>query len=423
MNILTEDTKATILLCGILGKKRTINPLTQTEYTRLVHWLINAQLRPSSLLNPEYIKDAASGAGLDEKRINSLLNRGTQLGFAVENWQRNSIWVISRSDKDYPARYKQHLKDKAPPLLFGVGDLSLLRGGGLAIVGSRNVDEIGESFTKDAARNCVECKMPVVSGGARGVDQVSMEAALDAGGSSIGIVADNLLKKSIGKKFRKAISRNRLLLISPYHPEARFTVGTAMGRNKFIYAMADFALIVSAEYKKGGTWAGATEELRRDISIPVFTRIDKSVPKGNKKLLDHGAIKWPAIPSAHNLNLILRQAANSFMEKQKQNNMTLFNQAPQMSDQKINKNLSEKKTVADKLKIENRQESNSSPSPIYEAVLPLILHNLDSPLEPDNLAKKLEVQKGQLNIWLKKAVIEGKIKKLIQPVRYTREEG
>ena len=88
-------------------------------------------LRPSSLLDPAYIKEAASGSGLDENRLDTLLGRGTQLGFAVENWQRNGIWVISRSDPDYPARYKKHLKEKAPPLLFGVGERSLLHGGAL----------------------------------------------------------------------------------------------------------------------------------------------------------------------------------------------------------------------------------------------------------------------------------------------------
>lgn len=74
----------------------------------------------------------------------------------------------------------------------------------------------------------------MVSGGARGVDQVSMQSALDAGGKVIGIVADSLLKKSISKQAREALAANRLLLLSPYNPDARFTVGSAMGRNKLI---------------------------------------------------------------------------------------------------------------------------------------------------------------------------------------------
>jgi predicted Rossmann fold nucleotide-binding protein DprA/Smf involved in DNA uptake len=79
-----------------------------------------------------------------------------------------------------------------------------------------------------------------------------MDSALNADGVSIGILAENLLKKSLSRQFRNVINKGGLLLISPYHPNARFTVGTAMGRNKLIYAMADYGLVVSAEYNKGG---------------------------------------------------------------------------------------------------------------------------------------------------------------------------
>ncbi|NOZ52308.1 MAG: hypothetical protein GXP08_04050 [Gammaproteobacteria bacterium] len=108
------------------------------------------------------------GSGIAKQRLESLLGRGVQLGFAVEEWQRSGIWIISRSDADYPVRYKKYLKDKAPPLLFGVGNRSLLRGGGLGIVGSRNVDQEGETFTCQVAELCAYNQMPVVSGGARG---------------------------------------------------------------------------------------------------------------------------------------------------------------------------------------------------------------------------------------------------------------
>ncbi len=420
MNILTEDTKAIILLCGILGKKASVKPLSQTEYTNLVRWLINANLRPSSLLDPEYIKGAASGSGLDEKRLDTLLGRGTQLGFAVENWQRNGIWVISRSDTDYPVRYKKHLKEKAPPLLFGVGDRSLLKGGGLAMIGSRNVDAKGEIFTQSMAKLCAANQMPVVSGGARGVDQISMETALEAHGTSIGILAESLLKKSLGKSFRKAIADNRLLLISPYHPEAPFATWAAMGRNKLIYAMADFALVVSAEHKKGGTWAGATEELKRECAIPVFTRIDETIPKGNKMLLDLGAIQWPATFPTLNMNKFLKSAADAFLERQKHNNSTLFDQAVNQPKYKVEEKISILNPSPEKS--EKKAADPTVPSSVYEAVLPLILKVLSSPLTPGDLAEKVMVQKAQMNIWLKQAATDGKIKKLTSPVRYKRVE-
>ena len=66
-----------------------------------------------------------------------------------------------------------------------------------------------------------------------------------------------------------------------------------MGRNKLIYAMADYGLVVSAEYNKGGTWAGAKEELKRDNALTVFVRQGADHPSGNVKLVGLGAVEWP----------------------------------------------------------------------------------------------------------------------------------
>ena len=250
-NFLTDDTKAILLLCGVFGKDSSEKPLTPTEYSRMASWLFRTGIRPGDLLRKEDIADAAAGSKIDRQRLESLLDRGVKLGFAVEEWQRNGIWIISRSDEDYPTKFKQHLKDKAPPLLFGVGDRSLLAGGGIGIVGSRNVDQWGEVFTRHVAELCAWNRMPVVSGDARGVDQIAMETALGAGGVTIGILAENLLKKSVARSARHAIADGRLLLLSPYHPNAGFTKGTAMGRNKLIYAMADFGLVVSIKHGTG----------------------------------------------------------------------------------------------------------------------------------------------------------------------------
>jgi len=119
--ILTEDTKAIILLCGVFGNDCSEKPLSLAEYSTLVRWLICVEMRPGDLLQKENISEASMGSGLDKQRLESLLGRGVQLGFAVEEWQRNGIWIISRSDIDYPIRYKKHLKDKAPPIVVWCG--------------------------------------------------------------------------------------------------------------------------------------------------------------------------------------------------------------------------------------------------------------------------------------------------------------
>ena len=55
-------------------------------------------------------------------------------------------------------------------------------------------------------------------------------------------------------------------------PRAGFNVGHAMQRNKLIYALADAALVVSADFNKGGTWAGAIEQLEQLNYVPVYVR-------------------------------------------------------------------------------------------------------------------------------------------------------
>ena len=423
-DFLTEDTKTIILLCGFFGKDRSKKPLSLTEYSSLVRWLIRVKMRPGDLLQKENIAEASMGSGIDKQHLESLLGRGVQLGFAVEEWQRNGIWIISRSDADYPARYKKHLKDKAPPLLFGVGNRSLLNGGGLGIVGSRNVDQAGEAFTRQVAELCAYNQMPVVSGGARGVDQISMTAALEAGGVTIGILAEKLLKKSVELSARQAIADGRLLLLSPYHPNARFTSGTAMGRNRLIYAMADYGMVVSAEHKKGGTWAGAEEELKRGNSLPVFVRVGNNAPQGNNKLLELGAMPWPDSIDRKNLRQQLYDLAIKSRGNRPKKNPSLFGfratqEAVSVEEQPPANELVNERPIVGEPKVKNQE----GPSSIYQAVLPVILEKLNSPATAEELAKTLDVNKTQLKAWLKKAVDEKKIVKLSKPVRYQKAES
>jgi predicted Rossmann fold nucleotide-binding protein DprA/Smf involved in DNA uptake len=82
------------------------------------------------------------------------------------------------------------------------------------------------------------------------------------------------------------------VLITPYAPTAGFSVGAAMGRNKIIYGLADFAVVIQSDYQTGGTWAGAVEALKAGW-CPVFVRETADIPKGNRELLKLGAASLP----------------------------------------------------------------------------------------------------------------------------------
>ena len=213
-----------------------------------------------------------------------------------ERWANGGLWVISRSDDDYPARLRQHLDRSAPPLLWGVGERSLPATGGAAIVGSRDVDEDAAKWAEDLAAACARDGITVISGGARGTDQIATAAALDAGGRVIAVLPEGLGRPSVVSRYRDAILDGRLLLLSPFYPDAGFTIGNAMGRNKVIYGLAAAAVIVRADANSGGTWAGAEAELKREGAIPVFVRAEGDVADGNRALLALGAREFPSPP-------------------------------------------------------------------------------------------------------------------------------
>lgn len=236
------------------------------------------------------------------------------LGLAVEKWTNQGLWVLGRGDSQYPKRLKQRLRHSAPAIIYGIGNIELLSEGGLAVVGSRDVDEEGLGYTQRVAQTCAEQGIQVVSGGARGVDSSAMLAVLEAGGTAVGVLADSLSKAAVAGKYRAGIKEGRLTLVSAFDPGASFNAGNAMGRNKYIYAVADYALVVSSSVGKGGTWAGATEALEKIKDVPVFVRMQGTVPEGNQQLLKKGAKRFPEEPWNNSLKTFLAAAISKDIE-------------------------------------------------------------------------------------------------------------
>ncbi len=281
-HILNPDTQAALLLCGNLGQaaEAGVKPLTLSEYNRLMAHLLQRGMRPSDLLTPFGVGEISgfSHKNITPDRVALLLSRGVSLAFAVEEWEKRGIRVLGRSDENYPHRLKSRLKGSAPAILYFAGNPELLNSGGLAIVGARDVDEDGLEFTRHVSFVCAGQGITVVSGGARGVDREAMFAALNEGGNVVGVIADSLSKTVVSRKYREAVKSGCLLLLSPFDPEAGFSVGNLMGRNRYIYTMADYALIISSSAEKGGTWTGVTENLKKQW-IPVFVRSGENMPE------------------------------------------------------------------------------------------------------------------------------------------------
>ena len=296
---LSDDGQVILLLCTPLAlPKNAVSPLQRlsTREWNAVAESIQASDWPSpGALLGRMAEEMQSELGLDTalaRRAAALLERGGQLGIAVSQLAEKGIWILTREDDEYPDKLRQRLGKRAPPVLFGAGPIALLSTPGIAIVGSRSVDQACIDYTSELALLCAQAKQTVYSGGARGVDRISMGASLEEGGCTVGVVAESLERMIAQRETRQPILDEHLTLITPYLPSAPFNVGNAMGRNKLIYALADFAVVVESSHEKGGTWSGAKENLSKGW-VPLFVRPSQADGSGNRRLIERGAIPLP----------------------------------------------------------------------------------------------------------------------------------
>jgi len=307
---LSQDSQVILLLTAPLMTGRmepSTDLLTPGEYGHLAVFLHEVQRSPGDLLTADADSLLGQCQGVvDGDRLRKLLGRGFLLSQAVEHWQTRAIWVITSADASYPHRLKERLKENAPTVLYGCGDAAILETGGLAVVGSRNANPALLTYTEHIGQLAAHAQQTVISGGARGIDQASMRGALKAGGTAAGILADSLERAVLNREYRSPLMEGQLALVSPCDPMAAFNVGYAMQRNKLIYALADAALVISSDYQKGGTWAGAVEQLTKLRLVPVFVHSQGEIDKGLQELQNMGALPWPNPGNAEDLLHTLR---------------------------------------------------------------------------------------------------------------------
>jgi DNA processing protein len=290
---LSPDSKAIVLLCSTLALPQDAapRPLAPKEWDSLAATIHDSELRTPSALFQLPAADIAGSLGLSRetaRRLEGLLARGGQLAIELDRLSTRGVWIVTRADEQYPPLFRSRLKATAPPVLFGAGNPSALVDRSVAVVGSRDADEASTAFATALGRSCARSGLAVVSGAARGIDSAAMLAAADAGGTAIGVVGEALEHAVRRHDLRAHIANGELTLIAAQHPGAGFSVGSAMGRNRLIYCLAEAAVVVAAG-QSGGTRAGALENLKAGW-VPLFVRDDSVAPPGNRELLDAGGL-------------------------------------------------------------------------------------------------------------------------------------
>jgi DNA processing protein len=296
-SMISNDGKVLLMLCSHLGlaKDSPVAPLTLREWNPLARKIQASKfIYPEGLLgqNATEIKKVLDLSDTETGRLASLMERKDALDGELQRLAAQGIRALTRLDPDYPSRYLERLKESAPVVIFYAGQIALLGQPGIAVVGSRHLDQAGQECAAFIGNACGLSGLVLYSGGAKGVDTLSMIAALEARGAAVAILANNMDKMVRQPLIDEALQRGDLCLATPYLPDAGFSVGAAMGRNRLIYCLADYAIVVASDAEKGGTWAGASEALKAGW-VPVFVLDHPDMPDGNRLLLQKGARAFP----------------------------------------------------------------------------------------------------------------------------------
>jgi predicted Rossmann fold nucleotide-binding protein DprA/Smf involved in DNA uptake len=412
---ITPDTQAILLLTAHFSKPKTdaVKPLAPKEWGRFAAWLKENRLTPEKIMTGELneLLREWEDKTVTLQRIEALMTRGSALALAMEKWLRAGLWVMTRSDPEYPRRFKQRLGTDSPAVLFGCGNQKLLNGGGLAVVGSRDTSESDLAFSRELGKLAASNGYSIVSGGARGVDEAAMLGALAADGTVIGVLADKLLQHCSSAKYRKYLMTNDLVLISPFYPEAGFNVGNAMQRNKYIYCLADAGLVVHSGMK-GGTWTGAKENLKKDW-VPLWVKETQDEEAGNKAIVANGAA-WVS----SDVNTISIEGLMNGAPTQIDLITTVYGTAVGDIQQMVTEARSHEPVISPVVKSKSALQAMQQLE-FYDIFLLKIEQVCsDSPKTVDEIAQTLSLNTAQLKIWLNHAQQENKIQKLIKPVRY-----
>lgn len=253
---MTSQERGLILLCsrlGCIGRPVLTPNMMKTVQTQVAQTRQNNAHR--YLTTEELLKMGLQPALAG--RVIGLMGDHMILESYLRQAERLGCVPLTPFTPGYPKRLWAKLGYEGPCCLWAKGNLELLNRPAMAVVGSRDPQPAAAAFAQEAGRAIARKGYVLVSGNARGVDQLAQNACLAAGGAVISVVADTLYDKQ---------PHDRILYLSENDYDLGFSSGRALSRNHTIHAMAELTFVSQCREGRGGTWSGSYANLKNKWS-------------------------------------------------------------------------------------------------------------------------------------------------------------
>ncbi|MBU0517577.1 DNA-processing protein DprA [bacterium] len=204
---------------------------------------------------------------MTEAQIEALRHPQLNASEDLKECRKQGIVIITQRDLLYPFEKLLTIGKAQPALLFLKGNIDLLKQPAMAISGARNADEGSLQMVDSLCEKLASEGWVIVSGGARGVDEVAHLAALRKGPGTILVMPTGFFRPNFRDELKKRLDEKKTLLISEFPPEQGWAHGTAMMRNQLIAALSRGVVLVEPG-KRGGT--GGTGKLTQKMGVPLY---------------------------------------------------------------------------------------------------------------------------------------------------------
>lgn len=253
------DTLYLAAVCAVvpgLGRSRIPDLINALGSARAVFEASAATLTATGLCTPRAVQ-------------NFISNRDARLPQRLDYFCRhNGVQILAYTGTDYPQSL-QNLSDK-PLVLYVKGELPQANYA-LAIVGSRRCTEYGVRVAACFAQAMTREGIPIISGGAKGIDTAAHEACLQAGGVTVAVLGcglDIVYPTENARLFARIAEQGAL--VTEYPPGVPPAAANFPARNRIIVGLSQAVLVAEASKRSGAVITAniAADEGREVYCVP-----------------------------------------------------------------------------------------------------------------------------------------------------------
>jgi len=174
-----------------------------------------------------------------------------------------------------------------PAWLYYRGDITLLKGDVVAVIGSREISEHGRAVTRNITRALCRRGKTTLNGLALGCDAEALKETVECGGRGIAVMPcglDEIYPKT-NRKLAEELLESGGCLVSEYPAGTRPRKESFVARDR-LQALFSGLVIVVESREGGGTWHTVEYARRYRKLVACYIGKDRAANAGNEKLVE-----------------------------------------------------------------------------------------------------------------------------------------